>query len=321
MHNPWDAYILEDFSNRENIKNLYNSGIDEKLFVKKLFYNEVMRTGLQYKEGSYLSYFPNELIESVSEGISEMIGSLKELNKVVKLDDGTYMANSNFFNTESEANSYIASNPFSLEDTIGTLIGEGFNESMNDLIAHMGLATSSEQKNNKIPKSKSISFNVNDKQPQYNSALSYAVKRMKGNDKLNGQELRKAQYDIIEEVFNIKFSNKDTIIKNFTPDSKIFGDTMKISIPSNPAVSYAAAKLLGIRVAKVEKELYFRYPVIYKIGLESYQLYSVDGIRINIQNLMKYDSETQINDGKSAIYKKVDSEILKSKGSYNRLSI
>jgi hypothetical protein len=29
MHNPWDAYILEDFSKRENIKNLYTGNRDD----------------------------------------------------------------------------------------------------------------------------------------------------------------------------------------------------------------------------------------------------------------------------------------------------
>ena len=65
--------------------------MNENLFVKKLFYHELARTGLQYKSGSFLQYLPAELqiplsnnIEAFIKAIESTRGNKKELIDAIK---------------------------------------------------------------------------------------------------------------------------------------------------------------------------------------------------------------------------------------------
>lgn len=63
----------------------------ENMFVKKLFYHELARTGLQYKSGSFLQYLPAELQIPLSKNVDAFIkaiestrGNKKELIEAIK---------------------------------------------------------------------------------------------------------------------------------------------------------------------------------------------------------------------------------------------
>lgn len=280
---------------QEDLAFIYNSGRDGKLFIKKLFYAELSRTGGQYREGTYLDLFSNELIEELSEGLDSVLDVLS--------DD---------LLTRTEQ-----------QEKLTGLFGESFSNVMKDMMVHLSLATIGEVGNRKIKKAQPLKINLSDN-PVYNSGLTLAVQQLKGNSKLSVTELRGKIWETIEQVFNLHFENKEQVAKKYVLDPAVLGEAFDINAPKDLQVSGHISRALGIqRTIDKKNNVEFVYPMVYRVGLEYYRLNKVDGDTLTVDSISTHPEHDEdgnkispINHGVSAEYVKLPKEILDSKSSH-----
>ena len=153
------AKIKGDYANKiaDDITFLYNQGtVDEKLFVKRLFYHELARTGLQYAEGSFISYMPAELKVPVSNYIEEFIVGLEQVAKSSNFEEDFVSFMKDYIGKDSQVDIY---------------------KFFDEMFSQLAYAASSENNNQKIPTFRdkkdtaSMSFKVNSKNPQFTKGI------------------------------------------------------------------------------------------------------------------------------------------------------
>lgn len=237
---------------------LYNQ---ENLFVKKLFYHELARTGLQYKSGSFLQYLPAELQIPLSKNVDDFIqaikstqGDKKELIDVIK----------DFISTDESATQ------------------EDVYKLFDDLFVLMAHGASKEVGNKKIkyvsnPKKNTISFNESE---------GYESKFMKSINfqTTDATERRAIANKIVGNVLGLVLTSTE---KRFLLTDKIFGpgktlDEITINMKGANTIEESTSeavieigKKLNIFKDKDDKNSY-KFPIMLKIGATTFLLQGVD---------------------------------------------
>lgn len=236
---------------------LYNQ---ENLFVKKLFYHELARTGLQYKSGSFLQYLPAELQIPLSKNVEDFIkaiestrGNKKELIEAIK--------------------SFIGSEATTSQEEVYKLFDELF-----VLMAH---GASKEVGNKKIkyvsdPKRNSISFNESEGfesafMKKINFQTTDAKERRAIANKIVGNVL-----GLILNPENKKFLLSDKLAANEKLNEIIIDMKGANTIPEATADAVMEiGKKLNIFKDKDDKNKY-KFPVMLKIGNTTFLLQGID---------------------------------------------
>jgi len=234
----------------------------ENLFMKKLFYHELARTGLQYKSGSFLQYLPADLQIPLSKNIEEFIkildnaqGNKKELVDAIQ--------------------DYISTpdNPATQEDVY---------KLFDDLFVLMAYGASKEVGNKKIKstsnkKSNTISFNQSE---------GFSSKLMKNiNFKTTDVNERTAiANEIVGKVLGLTLSPTQ---KSFLLTDTIFGADQKLEEiiinmkganemeETTSGAIAAIGEKLNIFKDKDEKNKY-KFPIMLRMGKTTFLLQGVD---------------------------------------------
>ena len=237
--------------------------MNENLFVKKLFYHELARTGLQYKSGSFLQYLPAELqiplsnnIEAFIKAIESTRGNKKELIDAIK--------------------SFVGDESVTTQEEVYKLF--------DDLFVLMAYGASKEVNNKKI---KTISNSKRNK-ISYNESEQYASKFMKN---INFQTTDTAEkFAIVNKIVGnivglvLESDNK----KGFLMSDRPFAD--KTQLLEEFVINMDGAKLIPEATEKAvmavgEKLNIFKdknnankykFPLMLKAGSTTYLLQGVD---------------------------------------------
>lgn len=233
----------------------------ENLFVKKLFYHELARTGLQYKSGSFLQYLPADLQIPLSKNVEDFIsaiesaqGDKKELINVIK----------DFISTDENATQ------------------EDVYKLFDDLFILMAHGASKEVGNKKIKyisnsKGNTISFNESE---------GYESKFMKSINfqTTDATERRAIANKIVGNILGLVLDPKQ---KSFLLTDKIFGpgktlDEITINMKGANTIEESTSdavieigKKLNIFKDKDDKNSY-KFPIMLKIGATTFLLQGVD---------------------------------------------
>ncbi len=252
---------------------LYNQGtIEEKLFVKKLFYHEIVRTGLQNAEGSFIAYMPAELKVPLSNYIDEFINGLK---KVTEGDSSKLEEN------------FIA---FMKQYIRGENI-QDINKFFDEMFSQLAYAAALEQNNTKIPTVKDKE-NVNQMSFGFNRYNLQAAKPIIKNfitGELNIQSIQDAKVKAIRyfaEVFgftDVKKTDDKELLNMQTFDFKELGDefVMDFSNMSEKTIgaNKSIAKIFGVKFSpgqSIAEDDQFIFPAILKMAGKTYVLQGVD---------------------------------------------
>ena len=317
--------LLDDV--KSDLNNLMSFGLNERLFVKKLFWNEIIRTGSQINvPGSYVNLFPQEFQTEYSEKLNDVLSIFNYGNRVVKTGSKEFFANGKTFNTEQEAIDFIKDNKISIEGSISAALGENYKNVLDTILNKLALEAIKDSANSNISKSKAIKLGVGEAKDNYKFRSGF-VKAVQNNYKIDDPtKLKEASLVHIEKVFGIKINRealaKDRVKQLFINDPRYVTTTNdKITVKVNPAqygLNYQTADIIGGKV-KFEPEIDAEtgeafttmkmiYPTLFSVGNEYYQLTSVDNKPITEAK----DVILPNNTGNEATYVKVNKTMLDS---------
>ena len=222
---------------------------EENKFYKKLFYNELARTALLPKTGSFIQMFDPELQKNISKNIEDFIKVLKEKE----------------------------SNAESVENGIREFMGKDFSSTdvhqfFNELFVQLANGAITEAGNKKIKSAKNISF----------SKETALVKSFKFPETASATEIQTTVKEAVEHVAGSLFElrgknlvpssiNKDKTVKqNFTLDFRLS--------PSNKITEgflSAMSSKFNIKPSS-EKIGTYTFPFIIRVDGQAYMLQGVD---------------------------------------------
>lgn len=254
------------------IAQLYNSGmVEERQFIKNLFYHDVVRTGLQHKEGSFISLMPAELLIPLSNYIQEFIDGVQSV-----------VTSPNF---EEAFENFIKNYTGESTDT-------GVINFFDQMFNQLAYAASSENNNQKIPKfknkgkdgkmnSRSVVFTTNFKKPQFSKPIVKAF--LDPAAKLDSESLIDAKIKAINFTLNaldlelpegVDLAKTDVI--NIADG---ISNELTIRLDSqNQKASLILGKMFGIaKDISVPDSSEYVFPSILKVGTKTFILQGVDG--------------------------------------------
>jgi hypothetical protein len=318
--------LLEDV--KADVIDLYNSGLEGKLFVKKLFYNEIVRTGGQTGQtGGYMNLFPNSLLEEFSQNLENVVSMIKYANRVIEIPGGKFFVNNETFDTRKKAEAYAKKNPIDLNAELTEIIGEDYGAIKSELMDHLSYSALTEKGNSKIPHPKITKVNVGNQSGTYRTGFAWAVKNT-----LIGQEntptpaeLSSSIYDLLEKTFEVEFAERRTL--NYKGASfdlsnpythKGIEEELTINAHWDYNLNFHLGNMAGVRATTVEGEMDmetgeteripgFIYPAVLRVGKNVYQLETVDG-----NNISESINDLDSNQGTTATYKVIDTTLLNS---------
>lgn len=238
---------------------LYNSSPEDRLFIKKLFYHELARTGLGYKSGTFRQFLPADLLVPLSDGVSEFTDFIKD-------------SAGNSEKLVSYLKAYIGKS----EEAADSAVYDVFDE----LFYHLAKTASEEEGNSKI-KSAAVKFSLNPGNKEGNYVASI-YKTLKSVPEDRNTKVGLA-IDILSHVFQRDMI--DTVASEKNPsvaiDPFILGEsiTVNLSVPKN--IEEVTEKTMN----DIGNKLGFRFdfttglynfPVIHKFGNTTYILQGVD---------------------------------------------
>lgn len=222
--------------------------VRENLFVKKLFYHELAKTGMQYKSGSFLQLLPTEMMKPLSANIDEFVKKLESTR----------------------------GNRYELMTAIKEFLGAGATDQdvydfFDEVFLIMANDASNEVGNNRIKYAKKVSFNKDGdlmKSFKFDEKLSESERRgIASNVLLHFMDQAPARDSLSFTPVNTAGSKKITEIKvDMSKPASIpqaTDDTMRI-----------LGRTLGIRPDGDTKNYIF--PLMFKIKDVTYLLQGVD---------------------------------------------
>jgi hypothetical protein len=251
----------------DDIASLYNSGmVEERQFVKNLFYHDLVRTGLQYKEGSFMAYMPAELKIPVSNYIDDFITGIQST-----------IGSKNF---ENDFQNFI-------KNYTGESTDQGVITFFDEMFNQLAYAASSENNNQKIPKFKDknnargVMFTINSKSPQFSKPIVKAfLDPSKPADKetLPIAKVQSMQY--VLDALNLQVPEGTDLTKlDRINISDSFGDEVTINLSNeNQKANTILGKMFGIKrdVSEPDSSEYV-FPSILRVGTKTYVLQGTDG--------------------------------------------
>ena len=262
------AKIKGDYAGRiaDDIAFLYNQGtIEEKQFVKSLFYHDLVRTGLQYKEGSFLALMPAELKVPLSGYIDEFVEGVESViqSKNFEEDFVSFMKNYTGENAE-----------------------EGVVKFFDEMFNQIAYAAATENNNQKIPKfndrrnTRGVLFTINSKKPNYSKPIVKAF--LDDKQEANKETLPEAKIKAMNFVLNalelqlpagVDLAKQDRI--NI---AEALGEEFTINLSSkNQKANMILGKMFGIQKDFSEPgSVEFVFPSILRVGINTYVLQGID---------------------------------------------
>jgi hypothetical protein len=260
------AKIKGDYANKiaDDISFLYNQGsVEERQFVKNLFYHELVRTGLQYKQGSFIAYMPAELKIPVSNYIEEFINGVKDLK-----------GSANF---EEDFTAFI-------KNYTGETTSEGVSQFFTEMFNQLAYAANAENNNRKIPRfrdkknSVSISFKINSKNPNFTKPIVKAFVEGEANrETLPVAKLKAMNY--VLGALGLSFDASVDLTKiDSIRIAEALGDDFTIDLSgANEKASTTLGGMFGIKRNMQERfDVEFIFPSILKVAGKTYVLQGVD---------------------------------------------
>lgn len=262
------AKIKGDYAGKiaDDIVKLYNYGtIEEKQFVKSLFYHDLVRTGLQYKEGSFLALMPKELLLPISGYITEFVEGIQSV-----------IQSKNF---EEDFTSFI-------KNYTGENAEEGVVKFFDEMFSQIAYAAASENNNQKIPKFRDKSnvrgvlFTINSKKPNYSKPIVKAF--LDDKQEANKETLPEAKIKAMNYVLNalelqvppgVDLTKQDRI--NI---AEALGEEFTINLSNkNQKANMILGKMFGIQKDFSEpSSVEFIFPSILRVGINTYVLQGID---------------------------------------------
>ena len=267
------AKVKGSYANKvaDDLKNIYENGTtEEKLFVRELFYHELVRTGFGNARGSFMAFMPVEFKLPLSNYIGEFITGLQSLSQYT--DPKEYEEKFKSFLLE-----YLG------KDNINDVY-----KHFDDLHDQLVYAATKDKSNYKIKSfrdsknTNAISLYINAKTlggskriitaftPKEAVLSDYVTAKTKAAQHIiNALDLKEAySKKDISELSEISLSN--------------LGDTFSISLNSTTKMEKKADEVLGkmfsIKISdkKVKDRVLYDFPSIIKIDNKIYSLQGVD---------------------------------------------
>jgi ribonuclease HI len=224
---------------------------EENMFVKKLFYHELAKTGMQQKSGSFLQFLPADLLVPISEYINDFVTKLE--------------------NTKG--------NRYELVNAIKDFMGPEYTQEdvyalFNELFIQMAHAAKTEAGNTKIKGVKAFQF----------KDTSTLMKSFKF-DKENATQKRAVAIETVKHFIGQGPAGDSTSYtpKSINPDTKKADEviTINMNVPG-PAISQATkatmlelGKAVGIKGAFGNPDNY-TFPLMFSMDSNTYLLQGVD---------------------------------------------
>lgn len=231
---------------------------EAKLFLKKLFYHELARTGMGYKKGSFMMFMPAAFKKELSKNISEFVQALKKGSGNKEAFDKAMM---DYFETDNM---------------------EYIHDLFNDMFRVMAF-TGSKENNSVIRFAKNVGIAAE------GSFVSGIVKGLKDAEKLSAAEKRNIAADIVGEAIS-RDSAKIKEAGMFKADFATLGDTFTINLnQTNEHATMAAMTALAARFnIKVEEGTeMFNFSMAFK---------SIDGVTYVLQGVDEESSEKTLGE-------------------------
>ena len=257
----------------------------ENMFMKKLFYHELAKTGMQYKAGSFLQYLNPDMQLPLSGYIEEFVTKLQE--------------------TKGDR--------YKLVDAIKDFMGDSYSENdvyqlFDELFVQMANAASKEVGNTKIKAINSLSLNEK-------SNIMTSIKFEEGTD---AKQRRAIAREVISRVTGQLTVNDalairivDTIDKKPVESLDINLDTPNIEGVDDKVVRAIATKL---QIRYNAATLKYTFPLMISVGRSVYLLQGVEDQIANnsfgksfINSIV--GSGTYINEGYNARYALIPSQL------------
>ena len=231
---------------------------EAKLFLKKLYYHELARTGMGYAKGSFMMFMPPAFKKELSKNISEFVKALKQGSGNKTAFDKAMM---DYFKTDDM---------------------EYIHQIFNDLFRVMAFTGSKEQ-NSVIRYAKNLSISAE------GAFVSGIVKGLKDADKLTPDEKRNRAAEILAEAIG-RDSSKIKEAGGFNPKFEELGDQFIIDLSVNETdehASFASMTAIGARFGiKVEEGTeMFAFPMVFK---------STDGVAYVLQGVDEDSSDASL---------------------------
>ena len=262
------AKIKGDYAGKiaDDIAFLYNQGtIEEKQFIKSLFYHDLVRTGLQYKEGSFLALMPAELKVPLSGYIDEFVEGIQSV-----------IQSKNF---EEDFTSFI-------KNYTGENAEEGVVKFFDEMFNQIAYAAASENNNQKIPKfrdknnARGVLFTINSKNPVFSKPIVKAF--LDDKQEANKETLPEAKIKAMNYVLNalelqvpvgVDLAKQDRI--NI---AEALGEEFTINLSNkNLRANEILSRMFGIQKDYSEPgSVEFIFPSILRVGINTYVLQGID---------------------------------------------
>lgn len=236
----------------------YNLMFKENMFMKKLFYHELAKTGLGYKSGSFLQFLPANLQLPLSENITEFISRLETANG----------SSREIIDTLKE---FMGSDQISTDEDVYDMFDQ--------LFTLMAYGASTEVGNRKIKIAEKLSFN-DSTEVQYKSALLKLLTEGTASEK---QAIAK---ELVGKILGLNVNasqksltyNSETFQNDFTIDFK----SVKDNKYATPEALTAIAKTLQIMRSKEDQAL-FQFPMMIRMKGDG-STYLLQGVDDEISN-------------------------------------
>lgn len=320
---------------RTDLMDLYASGTEAKLFVQKLFWNEILRNGGQIYnvKGSYLTLFPASLQQEFSKGLNETLSVFTNANKIFDLgyvveDEegnklGQYFVNNQYFKTEKEATNWLFDNRIDLTLELNSKLQE--ENSLEVLVDHLIKYAINDKENTKIPSAQKVSAFVDRKKGgQFDAAIVRGVKEKFGNENL-AENIAKVFQELTSLEVNTGIPITKFDLSNPAQFKEIGKQELVFKASSNDNINKAIASIFGTYSSKMKKlfvtefeegavtteELVnaINFPAVIRVGRDYYKLKSVDDNNVIKSGEDLGKAETQ---GEKAVYQKLDTAFILS---------
>jgi hypothetical protein len=232
--------------------------LEAKLFLKKLYYHELARTGMGFKKGSFMMFMPPAFKKELSNNITEFVQALKKGSGNKELFDQAMME---YFETDNM---------------------EYIHDIFNDMFRVMAF-TGSKENNSVIRFARNVGISAE------GAFVSGIVKGLKDADKLSEAEKRNIAADIIGEAIS-RDSAKIKEAGMFKADFQTLGDTFTINLNQvNEYATMASMTALAARFnIKVDEGTeMFAFPMAFK---------STDGVTYVLQGVDEASSEKTLGE-------------------------
>jgi hypothetical protein len=230
----------------------------ENLFVKKLFYHELARTGLQYKSGSFLQYLPAELQIPLSKNIKDFIKAIESTrgNKKELIDAIKSFVGDESTTTQEEV--------YKLFDDLFVLMAYGASKEVgNKKIKGVSKISYSEKEGYTSGLMKNINFQTTDATEKF-EILNKIVSSIIG---LTLESTNKKGFLLTDRPFKDRTQKLEQFIINM--------DGAKGIPEASEKTAIEIGKKLNIYKDKDDKNKY-KFPIMMKLGSTTYLLQGVD---------------------------------------------